>query len=141
MQLEKSIDVARSRDQVVELLSRDETLVRLMTSGETEIIESDGDRRTTRTQYRALGREGVATFHFTYLMDGGIRFEKVCDGRVWRELRGEVSVDETSRGGSSVKIELVGRTKSLVPEFTIKGPMEEQIAEMTQALSDLLEES
>ena len=31
-----------------------------------------------------------------------------------------------------------GRTKGLVPEFTIKQPMEEQIGQMSEALQDLL---
>lgn len=137
MRLQKSFEVQRPRDEVVDRLCRDDTLLGLFPDGETEIVASDGDRRTTRTKYRALGREGVATFHFTFLLDGGVRFEKVCDGRVWRELKGDVSIDE--RGdGSKVQLELVGRTKSLVPEFTIKGPMEEQIAQMTDSLRDRL---
>jgi carbon monoxide dehydrogenase subunit G len=133
MRLTKSFQVKRARDDVVEILSRDETLIGLFPDSDTEIVERKGDRCTTRTRYRALGREGVATFHFTFLMDGNVRFEKVCDGRVWRELRGEVDVEERG-AGARVSIELEGRTKALVPEFTIKGPMEEQIAQMSDAL-------
>ena len=36
--------------------------------------------------------------------------------------------------GTSVSIELDGKTKTLVPEFTIKGPMQEQIDQMVTAL-------
>ena len=80
--------------------------------------------------YRALGREGEATFHFSFLLDGGMRFEKVCDGRVWRELKGTVSFEE--RGEKTrVKIAMDGRTKPLVPEFAIRGQMQEQLADVT----------
>ena len=136
MKIEKSFRVDRGRDEVVEVLSTEDTLLDLF-PGETEIVESGNDRRTTRTHYSALGREGVATFHWTTLLDGNLRFEKVCDGRIWRELRGEVMVEEQG-SGSRVRIEMSGRTKSLVPEFTIKGQMEEQIAQMSRALRDRL---
>ena len=33
-----------------------------------------------------------------------------------------------------ISVELDGKTKTLVPEFTIKGPMEEQIDQMVTAL-------
>ena len=137
MQLSKSFDVKSQRDDVVAVLCRDETLVGLFAEGDTELVESSGDRRTTRTRYRALGREGVATFHFTYLLDGNVRFEKVCDGNVWRELRGAVSVDELA-DGARVTIEMTGRTKTLVPEFTIRGPMEQQLEQMSESLLRML---
>ena len=136
MRVEKSFEVERSRDDVVELLCQDETLLKLF-PGESEIVESEGDRRTIRTHYRALGREGVATFHFTFLMDGNIRFEKVCDGRVWRELKGEVEVQQRGKA-AQLRIQMSGRTKTLVPEFTIQQPMEEQIEQMTDSLRELL---
>ena len=136
MRVEKTFEVNRSRDEVVELLCRDETLLKLL-PGETEIVASEGDDRTMRTHYRALGRDGVATFDFTFLMDGNIRFQKVCDGRIWRELSGEVQVEER-HGGSQLRIQMSGRTKGFVPEFTIKQPMEEQIEQMSDALRGLL---
>lgn len=137
MHLEKSFEVDRPRDDVVEILCQQETLLGLFPNGESEVVESNGDRITTRTKYRALGREGVATFHFDFLMDGNIRFAKVCDGRVWSALEGEVEIEE--RGSRTrVSLALDGKTKALVPEFTIKGPMEEQLAEMVQAMRDRL---
>jgi len=132
MQVEREFRVDRDRDEVVGLLCDDALLLELF-PGETEIVASEGDRRTTRTHYRLLGREGEATFHFTYLLDGGVRFEKVCDGRIWRELSGELSVEEEG-GGSRVVIEMEGRTKTLVPERAIQAPLAEQIDSMTEAL-------
>ena len=139
MDLSERFEVARPRDDVVELLCCDEALLELLPQGDTEIVERDGDRRTTETRYTALGMEGVATFHFTFLMDGNIRFEKVCDGRVWKRLAGLVSVEEIDDEHCEVTIELSGRTKALVPEITIRGPMEEQIQEMTAALEERLD--
>jgi len=139
MYLTERFEVARARDEVVERLCCDGTLLELMSQGETEIVARDGDHRTTRTRYTALGREGVVTFHFTFLMDGGVRFEKVCDGNVWKKLEGSVSVEEIDDDLCEVTIELSGKTKSLIPEFTIKGPMEEQIRSMTDALEERLQ--
>ena len=138
MHLVERFEVMRPRDDVVQHLCRDETLLALLPEGDTEIVERDGDRRTTRTRYTALGVEGVVTFHFVFLLDGNVSLEKVCDGRVWRELKGSVDVTEIDDASCEVTIELSGRTKSLVPEFTIKGPMEDQIRNMTEALEDLL---
>lgn len=138
MQLKKTFDVKQSRDDAVRVLEQDDTLTSLFPDSETRIVEKKGDRKTTVSRYRALGREGEATFHFDFLMDGSVRFEKVCDGRVWRELRGEVAFEERGQG-TRVSIEMEGRTKGFVPEFTIKGPMQEQIEQMAKALKRRIE--
>ena len=132
MHIEKHFDVQRPPAEARELVANDETLLTLFPDAESEIVASDGDRRTVRTRYQVLGQDGTATFHFTFLPDA-VRFEKVCDGRVWRELCGTVSF--VARGkGTRVLIEADGRTKSLVPEFTIRGPMKDQIEQMAGAL-------
>lgn len=137
MQVEKTFRVATPRDEVVERLCDDTTLLSLL-PGNTEIIESDGDRRTTRTTYAALGSEGTATFNFTYLMDGNVRFEKVCDGKIWKRLTGSVNVDEDG-SGAKVFIEMEGTTKAFVPELAIKIPLDEQMKSMTAALRGALQ--
>ena len=43
------------------------------------------------------------------------------------------------KGATLVRIEMEGRTKALVPEFTIKGPMQEQIEQMADALRRCIE--
>lgn len=140
MHLEKRFEVHCPRDRAVEVAARDDTLVGLFPDTETELIESTRDRKTTQTHYTALGREGVATFHFSLLMDGNIRFEKVCDGRVWRELRGAVTFEEDG-DDTVVRIEMDGRTKTFVPELAIRGPLQDQIEEMAAALQRRLEEN
>jgi hypothetical protein len=141
--MDKRFETSRCRDHAVEVVGREDTLTSLFPDAETEIVERKGDRVTARTRYKALGREGVATFHFDYLMDGNVRFQKVCDGNVWKELRGELVFDEPDDGGPGcvVTIEMEGRTKGLVPEFTIRGPMKDQIEQMAEALRRKIEES
>jgi len=138
VRLEKQFDVKAPREVAAAVLKSDDALVGLFPDSETEVVERKGGRRTTRTKYTALGREGVATFHFDLADDGNVRFEKVCDGRIWKELHGAVTF--ASRGqGTRVTIEMEGRTKSLIPEFTIRGPMQEQIDQMAAALRKKLQ--
>lgn len=133
MHLEKQFDVKRPRDEVVAAVGNDETLIGLFPDQDTEIVESRENRRTTVTRYRALGREGEATFHFCFEADGNIRFEKVCDGRIWRQLTGAVTFEARGQG-TRVRLALDGSTKTLVPEFTVRGQMHDQLEEMAGAL-------
>jgi hypothetical protein len=136
--LEKQFDVDRSRDDTVACVLRDDTLLELFPDARSEIVERSGDRRTVRSHYHALGREGTATFHFDFLLDGGVRFEKVCDGKVWHRLVGALSFEERG-SGTRVRIELDGQTRPLVPEFTIKGAMRDQLEQMARALRQRIE--
>jgi carbon monoxide dehydrogenase subunit G len=138
MHLEKEFDVKQPRDAAIALVAQDETLLNLFPDTQTEIVESRGNRRTLRSHYRALGQQGTATFHFEFDPGGEVCFEKVCDGRVWRELKGVVSF-ETRGKGTRVRVVMDGRTKALVPEFTIRGAMQEQIEQMATALRRRLE--
>jgi hypothetical protein len=140
MQLEKEFDVKRPRDEAVVIVARNETLLGLFPDTKTEIVSEQGSRRTARSTYTALGREGVATFHFDFAPDGDVVFEKVCDGNVWRQLRGTLSFRDRS-GGTRVRIAMDGRTKPLVPEFTIKGAMRDQLDQMASALRECLEDA
>jgi carbon monoxide dehydrogenase subunit G len=133
MRLERRFQVKQPREKVIEVIDQDETLTGLFPDTDTRVVDRSGDRRTTVSRYRALGREGEATFHFTFLVDGNVRFEKVCDGNVWRRLRGTLTFEERGKA-TRISVELDGKTKTLVPEFTIKGPMEEQIDQMVTAL-------
>jgi hypothetical protein len=133
VRLEKNFEVDRSADFASRVASRDETLIRLFADAKTEVVEREGNRRTTQTHYNALGREGVATFHFYFLPDGHISFEKVCDGKVWQELSGTVSFEKRG-SGTQVTLKMVGRTKALVPEFAIRAPMRDQIEQMASSL-------
>lgn len=131
--MQKEFEVARPRAEAAALLADDAVLCDLFPDTQTQIIERKGPRRTVESHYTALGREGVATFHFDFEPSGDVRFEKVCDGRIWRELRGVVKLTER-KDKTRVRIELDGRTKALVPEFTIRGPMQDQLEQMARAL-------
>jgi len=137
--MDKQFQASCDRDRAVEIVAGEETLVSLFPDARTEIVAREGDRVTARTHYTALGQKGTATFHFDYRMDGSVRFEKVCDGNVWKELRGELDFEECE-SGCLVTLEMEGRTKGLVPEFAIRGPMKEQIERMADALRRKLEE-
>ena len=138
MQIERHFEVESSPERVSEIVATDETLLELFPDSRVEIVASEGKERTVRSHYTALGRAGVATFKFTFEEDGSVWFEKVCDGNVWRELSGSVTL-EPRGGGTRVRIEAEGRTKALVPEFTIKLPMQEQIRQMAAALRKRIE--
>lgn len=133
MRLQKQFDVSQPPDVAARIAGCDATLQQLFSDSETEIVARSDNRRTTRTHYRALGREGVATFQFVSLPEGSIAFEKVCDGNVWRELSGKLTFVKRG-GGTRVTLEMIGRTKRLVPELAIRGPMREQIDTMAAAL-------
>lgn len=133
MRMEKEFDVPRPRAEAAQLLADDAVLGDLFPDTQTEIVARKGSRKTIESHYTALGREGVATFHFDFQPSGDVRFEKVCDGRIWRELQGSVTLVER-KDKTRVRIELEGRTKALVPEFTIRGPMQDQLEQMAKAL-------
>ena len=139
MRIAKQFEVNQERAAAVEAIAKDETLLELFPETRTEIVESKGRRRTLRSHYTALGQQGTATFHFPFHPEGEVTFEKVCDGRVWRELKGEVSF-EARKKGTRVRIRMEGRTKPLVPEFTIRGAMNDQLEQMSAALRERLEE-
>lgn len=138
MKLEKSFDVRCAREAALAALAREETLLELFPDTKTEIVAREAGRTTIRSHYRALGQDGTATFHFHFEPSGELRFEKVCDGRVWRQLEGSVSF--TGRGARTrVRIAMEGRTKTFVPELAIRGPMHDQLEKMAGALRERLE--
>ena len=138
MHLEKEFDIEQAASVAYRSVARDEMLLTLFPDTKTEIIASEGERRTLRSHYTALGQPGVATFDFTFVPEGEVRFEKVCDGRVWRELTGRVSFRRRGKK-TRVRIEMDGRTKPLVPEFTIRSAMKDQLEQMASALRERLE--
>ena len=143
MELSRSFEVDQPTDAAARIAASDETLARLFEGTRTEIIARDGNRRTIRTHYTALGREGVATFEFLFSDEGSIQFEKICDGKVWRKLEGLVSFAKIAKGelagGTRVTLHMSGSTKALVPELAIRGPMKEQLDSMTESLRNSLE--
>jgi len=138
MKLTKDFEVSAPRERAQAVLAEDATLTSLFPDTSTEIVSRSGRRRTTKSQYRLLGQDGEATFHFDAQDDGGVRFAKVCDGRIWKELSGRVTLD--SRGSKlRVRIDIEGKTKGLVPEFTIRTPLQKQLDDMARALRKRME--
>jgi len=138
MQLSKEFDVTATRARACEVLAEDATLTSLFPDTKTDIVARKASRRTTKSVYKLLGQEGEATFHFDTQQDGSVKFAKVCDGRVWKELSGRVTLAE--RGAKlRVRIEMEGKTKGFVPEFTIKTPLQKQLDDMATALRRRME--
>jgi hypothetical protein len=138
MKLTKEFDVGASRERACAVLAEDATLTSLFPDTATEIVSRAGKRRTTRSRYKLLGQDGEATFHFDAQDDGSVKFQKVCDGRVWKELTGSVTL--TQRGPKlRVRIDMEGRTKGFVPEFTIKTPLQKQLDDMARGLKKRME--
>jgi carbon monoxide dehydrogenase subunit G len=138
MQLSKEFDVTAARARACEVLAEDATLTSLFPDTKTEIVARTARRRTAKSVYKLLGQEGEATFHFDTQDDGSVKFAKVCDGRVWKELSGRVTLSE--RGPKlRVRIEMDGKTKGFVPEFTIKTPLQKQLDDMATALKRRME--
>jgi len=138
MKLSKEFEVGASRERAEAVLAEDETLTSLFPDTVTEIVSRTARRRTARSRYKLLGQDGEATFHFDTQPDGSVKFEKVCDGRIWKELSGRVTL--AARGPKlRVRIDLEGRTKGFIPEFTIKAPLQKQIDDMARALRKRME--
>jgi hypothetical protein len=140
MRLTRDFEVARARADAAAVLADERTIVSLFDGAKTEVVKREGAKLTTHSTFRALGRDSDATFHFTFAPDGNVRFEKVCDGNVWKKLEGRITFEE--RGARTrVRFELDGATKAFVPEFTIKLPLEQQIDGMARVLRTKLEKA
>ena len=140
MRLTREFEVARARADAAAVMADEGTIVGLFDGAKTEVVKREGSKLTTHSKFRALGRDSDATFHFTFAPDGNVRFEKVCDGNVWKKLEGRITFEE--RGSRTrVRFELDGATKGFVPEFTIKLPLEQQIDSMARALRTKIEKA
>ena len=123
MHLEKEFDVERPRAEAIALAARDDTLLGSVPR------HADRDRRAqgqapdaSRSHYTALGREGTATFHFDFRPERRRRLrEGLRRPRLARAARAVTSRSDARKGSTRVHIEMDGRTKALVPEFTIRG--------------------
>ena len=132
MHLEKEFSVGRPRDEVARALDNDETIAALIPN--TRVTSKGGGRRETLTRVSVAGVERELRFVFESRPDGNVRFSKVCDGRIWRSLEGEIRFEDQGGTRTRVRLSMDGRTKALVPELAISGPMKSQLGEMVEAL-------
>ena len=138
MKLERQFSVGASPERVRETLADEQTLLGLFPDAKTEVVERNDAGLTLQARFRALGRDNEATFTFSWGSDGSLTFEKICDGNVWKQLRGGITAREAP-SGTDLRIHMDGRTKAFVPEITIRIPMEMQLDEMVRALRARLE--
>jgi hypothetical protein len=137
VRLEKEFVVPRARAAVAQVFDQDETYASLFP--DTRLTSSKGGTRETSTSYSALGQSREIRFVFRTQSDGNVRFEKVCDGNVWRSLDGEVVLSPAGADRTKVLLRMEGRTRAFVPELAIRGPMREQLEQMAQALRNRIE--
>jgi hypothetical protein len=132
MKFENEFVVRRPLEACASVLASDATITSLFP--DTEIVSNTAGVRETRTRVSALGTESIVRFKFKARPGGGMRFEKICDGKIWRALEGDISLAAVNDATTRVVIAMEGSTRALVPEFTIKGPMKDQLQQMTRAL-------
>ena len=137
MKLRKEFAVGRPRADVATALDSDELVEKLFPG--TQIEHPAQGVRETRTPYSALGQSREIRFLFQTLPDGNMRFEKICDGNVWRFLEGLIQLEEVDEHMTTVAIAMEGQTRAFVPELTIRAPMRQQIEEMAHTLRSELE--
>ncbi|MBW2280641.1 MAG: hypothetical protein JRG76_00110 [Deltaproteobacteria bacterium] len=137
MKIDQEFVVGRSRDDVVDSLDRDDTFAALFP--DTSVHSLGEHSRETRTPYPGPGRARDIRFVFQTASDGNVRFEKICDGNIWRSLEGEVRAERVDDRMTRVVLTMEGRTRAFVPELTIRAPMREQIVQMAKSLRSLLE--
>ena len=137
MKLQKEFIVARPRAKVVADLDDDRTLAKLFP--DTRVEHTVDGARETLTPYTTLGQNREIRFVFQTLPDGNLHFEKVCDGNVWRSLRGDLRLEAIDERMTRVVLSMDGQTRAFVPEITIRVPMREQIDQMAKALRAQLE--
>jgi carbon monoxide dehydrogenase subunit G len=132
MHLEKEFSVSRSRGDVARALDSDETIAALIPN--TRVTSKGGGVRETLTRVSVAGVQRELRFVFESRPDGNVRFSKVCDGRIWRSLEGEIRFEDQGGARTRVCLSMDGRTRSLIPELAISGPMRSQLDEMVEAL-------
>ena len=137
MKFENEFVVRRGKADVAAVLASDETVTQLFPN--TEIVSNLGGARETKTRVSALGTESIVRFVFKTAADGGLTFSKICDGKVWRSLEGAIRLSPVNDATTRVQLEMEGSTRALVPEFTIRAPMKDQLQQMTRALRERLE--
>ena len=137
MQIENEFIVGRPRAELVTRLDEDRLYREIMPDTEVERL-SDGVRKTT-THIKALGQSRDVRFVFELRDDGNLEFRKICDGNIWRALKGEIRLDPLDDRMTRVLLRMEGRTRAFVPELTIRVPMREQLEQMSKSLRAYLE--
>jgi hypothetical protein len=137
MKMEQSFVVTGAKKSLLPVFDDDTTFTSLFPR--TRIVSQKGGRRETVTPYTAMGQTRDIRFVFETLPDGVLRFEKICDGNVWRSLHGQVHLKAEDRESTRVVLQMEGQTRAFVPELAIRGPMRQQLDDMASALRLRLE--
>lgn len=132
MRVTKEFFVERERGEIQSLLDEDLTFESLFPG--MRVAKRDGPHREIAAPNPTPGTDRLIRFRFETLPNGNLRFEKVCDGNVWRSLAGAIELERSGRAQTRVMLRLEGKTRSLVPELAIRLPMREHVDQMTESL-------
>ena len=135
MHFEREFDVHRPLSEVASLLDDDATIECLL-PGTSVTPRADGTRETRTAA--PLGQSRDVRFQFTRHAEG-LRFQKICDGNIWRSSGWRGPAGEPGDGAHPRAAAHAGTHTDLVPELTIRGPLRIQIDRMSQALRVRLE--
>lgn len=124
--------MAAPRDEVARSLDRDSTFEALFPN--TRVTDRGGGVRETVTRVSLAGAARDLRFVFEVDPLGNVHFRKVCDGKIWRSLDGEIRLDALDGSSTRVTVLMDGESRALVPERAISGPMRSQLDEMVEAL-------
>ena len=136
MHLEKQFDVKRPRAEAAQRRWRDdETLAQPLPRHEHRDRRAQGQ---TPHDAQPLHARSVARASrpstSSFRDDGDVDFEKVCDGRVWRELRGTRDASRTAARARACASRWTGAPRRSCRSSRSAAPMQEQIEQMATAL-------
>ena len=110
MKIDEEFVVGRGRSDVVRSLDRDDTFAALFP--DTTVHSLGAHERETHTPYPGPGRARDIRFVFRTREDGNVRFEKICDGNIWRSLEGEVRAEVVDERMTRIVLSMEGRTRA-----------------------------
>ncbi|MCE2391890.1 MAG: hypothetical protein J4G09_10475 [Proteobacteria bacterium] len=132
MHLEREFSVPAPRDAVARALDRDSTFEGLFP--DTRVSNRGGGVRETVTRVALAGSSRDLRFVFEVDPLGNVHFRKICDGRIWRSLDGEIRLDALGDSSTRVTVCMDGKSRALVPERALSGPLRSQLDEMVESL-------
>ena len=138
MKFDQEFVIRRPAQEVFDIINSDDTIQSLFP--DTEIVSNQGGTRETLTHFSEMGVTRDIRFTFRTRPDLSVAFEKICDGNIWRSLHGDIKVLSSGPDLTRVQLTMKGATRALIPEFTIKGPLRDQLDQMTKSLRAQLED-
>ena len=137
MKLRKEFVVGRPCESVLATLCDSRTIEKLLPG--TRVEERASGARELITSVGAFASDRELRFLLVELPGRGLRFEKICDGNLWRFFEGRIVAEAIDEQMCTVHITLEGETRAFVPELTVRAPLREHLEHQSKALRAELE--